>query len=182
MRIEALQLLPERLALVRKTGTGWGVYVFGHPHGYIDGDGEAGDDRPLSSIFRAEVQRSARSDPDEIDWETIEDGTVATEPHHAIRNPGSALRLPLSYTAGYLFPGQQGKLADGVHRFVETRPLRLYYRKFRAPGAGGGNRGADRWRIRVTEWERHATDHAEPAPGQIPRSNERLIFAETFAI
>lgn len=182
VRLDTLQVLPERLATCRRASTGWMVQLYGHPHGYKEGVGPAGNDRPLGSVVRVEVQRASGAAPDELDWETVEDTTLAGAPDVSAVDPTTSATLPASYTAGALFGGQQGALRDDFALFVADGPKRLYAKRFRTPGAGGGDAGNDHWRIRVTEWERHKADDGPGNAQLTPASSERLVFAETFDV
>lgn len=182
IRLEPLQVLPERLVLARKNSSGWAIHLYGHPHGVRADQSGAGVDHPKGSLVRVEVQRATRSNPDDLDWETIEDTALADAPDVQEVNPDAPPILPASYRANALFNGMQGLLYDAADRFTLERPKRLYYKRMRTPGAGGGDPGSHSWRIRVTEWERHARDGSIGNLSTIPHANERLIFAETFQI
>lgn len=180
LRLEALQVLPERLVVARKVSLGWNIFLYGYGHGVAPGEG--GDDRPSATVVRVEVQRATTAQPGDLDWETVEDTALADAPHVTEVNPNSSMRLSASMTARSLFRNKDGELYEAYDRFADDRPPRLMVKRMRAPGAGGGDAGDRQWRIRVTEWERHDGDFGPAAPGKIPASTERLVFAETFRI
>lgn len=181
VRLEALQVLPERLAVARKVSTGWNILLYGYGHGVAQGEG--GNDRPAASVVRVEVQRATAVQPGELDWETIDDTSLADAPHVTEINPNSSHVLPASMTAQSLFRNMHGELYDAYGQFATDRPPRLMFKRMKAPGAGGGSAGDRQWRIRVTEWERHDGDSGPgTTPGKFPASTERLVFAETFRI
>ncbi len=202
LRLEPQQVLPERLIIASlNPETGWLIRVFGHLHDQADFGAEDLPDRPRRNVIRVEVQRAAcpepkattngdevGTEPDELDWETVEDGISADPPHLKVIDPSSAFTVPAAFTAAKLFPGKEGALREAVQAFIEEQPTRLYSRRFRVPGAGGterpslGDRPVHLWRIRVTEWERHVSDSGVGPLDQTPGDNERLVFAETIEV
>ena len=178
VRLPTMQILPARLVRARKLSTGWSIQIYGHRH--LNTNAET--DRPLQSVIRAEVQRTAANSPDELDWETIDDANIAMEPIQFLVSSTSTTVVSGNLLASTLFAGQAGELRDAAQEFLSEVPRRLFTRLIKAPGAGGGNRGSYRWRIHLSEWERHAADLGTPAVLQVPGENERLVFAEQFEI
>ena len=179
--LDMTQVLPERLAIARKDGSsGWRIEVYGALHGEDDDAHET--NHPFQNVMRVEVQRTSRNAPDELDWETVDETGVADSPA-AWPMPELAPNItPYNFSGSALFPGKTGPLAQAAINFNARRGAPIFVRRIKAPGAGGGPRGSFRWRIRITETERHSADLLYSLKAEQPGANERVVFSETFEI